>query len=72
MLEFMLANELLLKKLKIFTCAFIEISVLHSNNETKFVISLAPSTRSITGKELYFDENYTYCIYWALLLSEFT
>ena len=55
----MVLNELLVKKLEIFACAFIEISVLYSNNETKFVTSLAPNSRSITGKELYFDTNVT-------------
>ena len=53
MLEFMLPNELLFKKLEIFACAFIEASVLYSNHETKFVISLVPDTRSITGRALH-------------------
>ena len=66
----MLLNELIIKKLDIFDCAFIEISVLYSNNKTKFVISLVPDTRLITWKELNFDKNFTQCIYWALLLSE--
>ena len=55
----MLVNELLIKKLERPASAFIEISVLCSNNETKSIISLASDTRSITGKELYLDENFT-------------
>ena len=68
----MLVNELLIKKLEMVTCAFMEISVLYSSNETKFVMSLAPDTRSITGNKLFFDKNFTWCIYKALLLSNFT
>ena len=58
-LEFMLLNGFIIKKLEIFPCAFREISVMYSNTETKFVISLAPDTRLITGKELYCDKNLT-------------
>ena len=53
-LDIMLVNELLIKKLERFTCASIENSVLYSNSETKFVISLASDARSITAKELSF------------------
>ena len=50
----MLLNELLIKKLERFTYVAIEISILYSNSETKFVIALASDARSITAKELYF------------------
>ena len=36
-----------------------EIPVLCSNNETKFVISLAPDTKLTAGKELYFNKHCT-------------
>ena len=52
-------NELIIKKLEVYACAVMKISVLYSSNETKFVITLAPDTRSITAKELYFDKDFT-------------
>ena len=41
---------------------FTEISVLYSNNEIEFVITLASNTKLIIGKELYLDINFTQCI----------